>query len=244
MNNLGDFSSCMVDTGHGEYRQTRISGRALAASGAIELATLAALLLWPLIAPAVLPPETTGAPIPLLSRPLTSNSNHRQDAQNSHQRRRTITFTDFVLHQPLSTPAHVTQSANADQPASDLIGDAVRLGGPGTDVLGTGSQRAIVPAPRATPPRVISKVMDAFLIERVQPEYPTTAKIIHLSGAVQLRALIGIDGRVRHLVVVSGNPILAQAAAAAVRLWRYEPTRLNGEPVEVETQITVNFVFE
>jgi protein TonB len=86
--------------------------------------------------------------------------------------------------------------------------------------------------------------MDAFLIDRVQPEYPATAKWIHFSGAVQLRAVIGTDGRVRHLTVVSGNPILAQAAVAAVQQWRYEPTRLNGEPVEVETQITVNFVFE
>jgi protein TonB len=92
---------------------------------------------------------------------------------------------------------------------------------------------------------MISKgVMDAFLVERVQPEYPATAKMIRLSGAVQLRAVIGIDGSIRHLAVVSGNPILTHAAVAAVRLWRYEPTRLNGEPVEVETQITVNFVFE
>jgi protein TonB len=92
---------------------------------------------------------------------------------------------------------------------------------------------------------MISKgVMDAFLIERVQPEYPAMAERIHLAGAVQLRAVIDVDGRVRHLEVVSGNPILAQAAVAAVRLWRYEPTRLNGEPVEVDTQITVNFVFE
>lgn len=245
MNNFGDFSNCMVDANHGEYRQTRISGSVLAASGAIEVAAVAALLLWPLIAPAVLPPETQATPVPLLNGPLVANSNHRQDAQNPHQRPRTITFRDLVFHQPLSIPAHVTQSTSADQPASDLIDDAVRLGGPGTDVLGTSGQSAIVPAPRVTPPRMISRgVMDAFLVERVEPEYPTTAKMIRLSGTVQLRAVIGIDGRVRHLAVVSGNPILAQAAVAAVRLWRYEPTRLNGEPVEVQTQITVNFVFE
>lgn len=245
MDDFGNFSTCMVDTGQGASGPKGVSGKALAASSAIEIATVAAFLLWPLIAPAVLPPQTTGTPIALFSRPLTSNSNHRQDAQNSHQRRRPITFTGFVFHQPLSIPAHVTQSANADRPASDLIGDAVRLGGPGTDVLGAGGQGSIVPAPRVTPPRMISKgVMDAFLVERVQPEYPATAKMIRLSGAVQLRAVIGIDGSIRHLAVVSGNPILTHAAVAAVRLWRYEPTRLNGEPVEVETQITVNFVFE
>ncbi|HEY6905623.1 MAG TPA: energy transducer TonB [Candidatus Acidoferrales bacterium] len=244
MNNFGNFSNCMVDAGQGEHRQTRVSGSALAASGAIEIAAVAVLLLWPLVAPAVLPPETQATPVPLLKGPLVADSNHRHDARNSHQRPRTTTFTDRVFHQPLSIPALVAQSASVDQPDSDLIDDAVRMGRPGTDVLGAG-QGANVPAPRATPPRMISKgVMDAFLVERVQPEYPATAKMIHLSGAVQLRAVIGIDGRIRHLVVVSGNPILAQAAVAAVRLWRYEPTRLNGEPVEVLTQITVNFVFE
>ena len=93
-------------------------------------------------------------------------------------------------------------------------------------------------------PRLISKVMDALLIERVQPEYPAMAKQIHLRGRATTGAVIGTDGRVLHLTVVSGNPILAQAALAAVQQWRYEPTRLNGEPVEVQTQITVNFVFE
>ena len=244
MNNFGNFSNCMVDAGHGEYRQTRISGSALAASGAIEVAAVAALLLWPLIAPAVFPPETQATPVPLLNGPAVADSNHRQDAQNSHPRPRTVTFTDLVFRQPLSIPAHVTQSTIADQTASDLIDDAARLGGPGTDVLGIG-QGAVVPAPRVTPPRMISKgVMDALLVERVEPEYPATAKMIHLSGAVHLSAVIGIDGRIRNLAVVSGNPILAQAAVAAVRLWRYEPTRLNGEPVEVQTQITVNFVVE
>ena len=86
--------------------------------------------------------------------------------------------------------------------------------------------------------------MDAFLIHRVQPEYPLPAKIIRLAGTVELRAVIGTDGRIRRLAVVSGNPILAQAAVAAVCQWIYQPTRLSGEPVEVETRITVNFVLE
>jgi TonB family protein len=59
---------------------------------------------------------------------------------------------------------------------------------------------------------------------------------------VRLRAIIGTDGSVQQLEVVSGNLILAQAAVAAVRQWHYEPTRLNGRAVEVETNITVTFV--
>ena len=67
---------------------------------------------------------------------------------------------------------------------------------------------------------------------------------MHLSGTVRLRAIIAADGSVRHIDVLSGNPLLAQSAVAAVREWRYRPTRLNGEAVEVETLITVNFVLD
>jgi len=84
-------------------------------------------------------------------------------------------------------------------------------------------------------------VIEARRIHYVQPRYPLTAKLIHLTGTVQLRAIIGTDGLVQNLQVVSGNPILAKAAIDAVRQWRYQPTRLSGEPVEVETVITVEF---
>ena len=85
-------------------------------------------------------------------------------------------------------------------------------------------------------------VMDAMLVHRVLPEYPPPAKWIHLAGTVVLRATIGTDGTVRNLITVSGNPILTQAARAAVQQWRYRPTMLNGQAVEVETEVTVNFV--
>lgn len=84
--------------------------------------------------------------------------------------------------------------------------------------------------------------MAGSLIRRVDPQYPEIAKAIHLSGTVRLRAIVGTDGRVQNLEVLSGNPILANAAVAAVRQWRYRPTLLSGTAVEVETFITVNFV--
>lgn len=245
MGDFGNFSSCMVDAGQGATGPRGVSSKALAASSAIEVVTVAALLLWPLIAPAVLPPEARATPVPLFNGLPISNSGRRQDQQNSRQRRRAITVTDLVFHHPPARPAHVSQSPNTNQPSVDVLGDSIKIGGAGTDLLGIGGSATLVAPPRSvSTPRMISKVMDAFLIERVQPEYPATAKWIRLSGAVQLRAVIGTDGRVRQLVVVSGNPILVQAAVAAVRQWLYEPTRLNGEPVEVQTQITVNFVFE
>jgi periplasmic protein TonB len=83
--------------------------------------------------------------------------------------------------------------------------------------------------------------MEASLILRVQPEYPPIARAAHISGRVELRAIIGTDGIVRHIEVVSGNGLFVQAAIVAVRQWRYRPTLLSGQPVEVDTIITVDF---
>ena len=95
----------------------------------------------------------------------------------------------------------------------------------------------------ATPPqRVRVSSMDAgALIERVQPDYPATAKLAGVQGVVVLRAVIARNGAISALHVVSGHPMLVNAAVSAVKQWRYRPYVLNGEPVEVETEITVNF---
>lgn len=97
--------------------------------------------------------------------------------------------------------------------------------------------------PIAPPPpkRPISHSMEALLVHRVEPVYPRTAVLINLQGEVKLHAIIAKDGTVQSLSVTSGHPILAQAAVDAVRQWRYRPYVLNGEAVEVETLITVNF---
>jgi periplasmic protein TonB len=88
----------------------------------------------------------------------------------------------------------------------------------------------------------ISQLDPAQLLSQVQPTYPAVARAMHLQGTVVLHALISREGRIINTEPISGNPILARAAADAVSQWRYRPYILNGEPVEVETQITVNFV--
>ncbi len=94
------------------------------------------------------------------------------------------------------------------------------------------------------PLKVSEPVVEAQLISRIEPRYPPLALQIRLQGTVQLQAIISRDGRIMSLEVLSGNPLLVQAALDAVRQWRYRPTLLNGEPVEVETSITVNFRME
>ena len=80
-----------------------------------------------------------------------------------------------------------------------------------------------------------------LLIKRVQPKYPPTALAVHAQGAVQIEATIDKEGNVTNLKVLSGDPVLARAALEAVRQWRYKPYYLDGDPVEIQTQITVNF---
>lgn len=96
------------------------------------------------------------------------------------------------------------------------------------------------PVPVARPPRV-SHMMEGNLIQRVQPVYPQLARQARVQGVVVLRAVISAEGRIENLQVISGHPLLVPAAVEAVRQWRYRPYVLNDQPVEVETQITVNF---
>lgn len=89
--------------------------------------------------------------------------------------------------------------------------------------------------------RVASRVVEANLIHDVAPQYPAEAGRARVEGAVVLLATIGTDGSVKDVRVESGLPILAQAAIDAVKQWRYKPYMIDGEPVEVDSRITVNF---
>ncbi len=89
--------------------------------------------------------------------------------------------------------------------------------------------------------RVSSGVESGLLIRKVNPEYPKKARKKHIQGQVVLTAKISREGDIADLTVVSGDPLLAKAATDAVKQWKYKPYFFHGEPVEVETQILVNF---
>jgi periplasmic protein TonB len=98
------------------------------------------------------------------------------------------------------------------------------------------------PKPKLTGPlRVGGNVQQAKIINRVQPVYPPLARQTRISGTVRLHAIIGKDGTIQSLEVVSGHPLLQQAALDAVRQWRYQPTLLNNDAVDVDTTIDVIF---
>ena len=117
------------------------------------------------------------------------------------------------------------------------------MGGVIGGVIGGAGSTAAPPPPKVTPKRITvgGNVQAAHLVNRVQPVYPPLARQTRISGTVKLHAIIGKNGAVEQLQVVSGHPLLVQAALDAVRQWRYQPTLLNGEPVEVDTEIDVIF---
>ena len=109
-----------------------------------------------------------------------------------------------------------------------IIGDAARHA----------SSYKPTPAPK---PVLVSRIDEGLLIHKVTPVYPHIAQITRQQGTVILHAIIGRDGSIQQLQVISGPPLLIQSAKDAVQQWRYRPYILNDVPVEVDTQITVNF---
>ena len=106
------------------------------------------------------------------------------------------------------------------------------------------------PAPQQTPTqqpqaplrvRVSQGVTQGLIVTKVQPEYPKKARKKKVQGAVLLRIFITPEGDVREVTLVSGDPLLAPAAIDAVKQWKYRPYLLQGRPVEVESQVQVNF---
>ena len=116
-----------------------------------------------------------------------------------------------------------------------------QMGGVIGGVIGSVGGAPPPPKPAQSRIRQGGAVTAASLINRVQPNYPPLARQTRISGTVRLHAIISKDGTVQQLEVLSGHPLLVQAALDAVRQWRYRPTTLNGEPVEVDTTIDVIF---
>jgi protein TonB len=163
----------------------------------------------------------------------------------------TPTYTSKSISIP--TAMHKTQEAPPPpvSTAGGVVGGVpggVVGGVPGgvlTDVL-NGTHSVPVPVLAKTSPtqkrmRIASRVAEANLIHDVPPTYPPEAGRARIEGTVVLLAVIAKDGTVQDVRVESGLPVLAQAAIDAVKQWRYRPYVLNGEPVEVDSRITINF---
>ena len=154
---------------------------------------------------------------------------------------------DGALRTPTKIPDKIKKIVESEAPppvASNQMGviGGVGEGSPG-GVLGGVLAAANSAAPKVEVKklRVSGGVQASKLISKPTPVYPPIAKQARVQGTVVLAANISKNGTIEGLKVVSGHPMLTQAALDAVRNWRYQPTYLNGEPVEVETTINVNF---
>jgi len=149
---------------------------------------------------------------------------------------------------PPSIPDHIAANDDAASAPSPPDLPAIGVGsghGPRDGVpygIGDTIPAVIPPRPSVVKPLPVSHLAEADLLHRVQPIYPPLARQARVQGAVELRAIISKAGTIENLVVVRGHPMLATAAIEAVRQWRYRPYLLNNQPIEVETEITVNFV--
>jgi periplasmic protein TonB len=153
----------------------------------------------------------------------------------------------MILMTPRWIPVGTSHAADVVAPPGIDAGVGIssdRVGIPGGALFSAadGVRPVIPPAPPAITHTVrISQISEGDLVHKIQPVYPPIARRARIEGRVLLEAVISEEGRIEKLHVVSGQPMLVQAAIEAVSQWRYRPYLLNNEPVEVETQITVNF---
>jgi TonB family protein len=141
----------------------------------------------------------------------------------------------------LEAPGGLWTTGNVQASTGPYLGEPLARGG-GFSLPTRPPAEPAKPKEPAAPLRVGGQVQEANIVHRVMPVYPPLARQARIAGAVMLEGIIARDGTVKNLRVLSGHPLLAGAALEAVRQWRYRPTLLNGEPVEVIAPIAVNFV--
>ena len=156
-------------------------------------------------------------------------------------------IVDGALRTPNKIPKKVQMIKEEESPApsTGVVGGVVGgvPGGSTGGVIG-GLIGSAAPPPKVAAPqklKVSSGVVEGLKLNAPNPTYPQMARIAHIQGDVILQATIGKNGSIENLHAISGHPILIQAALDAVRQWKYKPYVLNGEPVEVETTIRVQF---
>ena len=232
-----------------EFVEAR-AGEAGRRSWAIVISTMSqavallVLLLVPLIYTQALPAVLSlrsllDAPVPLVAIPEPPKA----PLQTVKLGKRI--FDGGVLHAPTHFPAKPLVFQEPELPP-ELPANNGNSGFANVDLFNLTTKRSEAEPPPVMPVPIQrirqSQIQQAMIAAQSQPVYPPLAVIARIQGDVFLHAIIDREGRVAELEFVSGNPLLARAALDAVRTWRYRPTLLNGEPVEVETTIKVSFV--
>jgi protein TonB len=240
------FADAMLETSRAQ--RSRRSLTTLTSFG-LEAVVIGLLLLLPLW-------KTVGLPSArVVSTPVTMG---RRDPETLASRPRsgpaTMVPSNFDrgrLMQPSRVPNVIRTGRDESAPQPPGGGDLGLAGtglpsggGDGLQISLFSGTRAVLPTPPATITRAFrtSSILEGSLIRRVTPTYPPLARTARIQGPVVLFAVISKAGTIDKLRALSGPPMLIPAAIEAVSQWRYRPYILNNEPIEVETQITVNFL--
>jgi protein TonB len=242
------FSDSLLDSSAGERKRR---SAATTISFIVECVVLGVLLILPLMFTDVLPaqqfltflvaPPPPPPPPPPAAAPV-----------------KVVRQTDLMNNGGLRTPTRIPQKVEmikeeeAPPPANGGVVGGVPGGIPGGQLNGViGGIISSTPTASIVPKleqvkriRISQGVTQGMVVRKVSPIYPKLALSARVTGVVQLKAIISRSGEIKELQVVSGHPILVPAALDAVKQWRYRPYLLNGEPVEVETNITVTFQVE
>ena len=237
------FADSLLES-HWDNRSHR--GWTTLASFGMQILAVGILLMLPLIYSEGLPKlrlTTIGAPIgPPAGRPP-------EGARHASGRVRPTAHPFQIVAPPSIPPTIELGGDEIPIPDVDACTGCVPGGtgpiGSHSIIRGIGSDLSVAPPPppkpSAPPPRP-SRMMEGNLIYKPQPVYPGPARAMRVQGSVVLRAIISKSGTIENLEALSGHPLLIPAAIEAVKQWRYRPYVLNGEPVEVETRVTVNFI--
>jgi periplasmic protein TonB len=237
------FADCMLETSwtHRSHRRwTTLS------SFALEAIAIAVLVVLPILRNVALPAART------VSTPVTLGGVRQPEPSIHPQRGGTVVPVVDLDPKRLMMPSHHPHPAVGNEQAGvpapqGFTGDGAGFpigGKDGLPVSLFSGTHPVLPAPPPKPTRAFrtSLMLEGSLIRRVDPVYPPLARNARIQGAVILFATISTAGTIENLRVLSGHPLLVGAAIDAVKQWRYRPYILNGEPIEVETEITVNFV--
>ena len=248
--NLGSLSSCLVD-GDAEQRgrERRIRRRALAISVLLQSAALIVLVLIPLFGKTERIAIKDFVPMPPYGHPSHHPRGNPRPGPTSPPKQ----GIEYPLASPTSRPAPTPAGGNDpnEPPDFDPTGNDSGVG-PACNWCVNGGDKNSGPRPPQTEtqphqtPRVVhtTHLESSMLIHRVEPAYPPLARQIHKEGHVELRAMIGTDGTIQSLQIVASDPLFDRSAVDAVQQWRYRPTILNGQPVEIDTYITVIYTMQ
>lgn len=206
-----------------------------------ESTLLLAMVVMPLLYPQALPNLVHSI---LMAAPPAPSPQAKVEPRPANSKTVPTMVSVASIEAPRKIPAGIYQPDKPEGPVSFNPGDLIAENGPGgNNPFGTAAPIVkVVHAPAARAVRLPSSMVEGLLVHKTIPEYPRIAVTTHTEGTVVLQATIARNGAIENLRVMSGPPLLRQAALDAVSTWRYRPYMLNGQPIEVET--TVNVVFK